>query len=168
MFGTLLELAGHRKLRAERVIPGRDHSEESARLIEQTQHLSAEIGRARLQRKDHSDLQATLDRAYAELDRIAGLEPEPARIEYDELDQRFRDWWGTHDTDARNGFLRAQGVKVVVSPNPLPEDLVLGRPDMIFSVSAIERPGLHAVLDMGNLAELLNRAEDVPVTIRQP
>ena len=58
VFSTLLEFAGHRELRYERLIPGRDYSEESARLIEQTQHLQAEIGRARLHRRDYSDLQA--------------------------------------------------------------------------------------------------------------
>lgn len=166
VFGTLLELAGHRRLRAERVIPGRDYSEESARLIEQTQHLAAEIGRARLQRKDYTELQATLDNAYAELDRIAGLEPEPARLAYDETNQTFKEWWDAHDQTARNSFLRDQGVKIVVSPDPLPEDLVLARPDMIFSVSAIERDGFHAILYMGNLADLLSRASDVPVTVR--
>jgi site-specific DNA recombinase len=166
VFGTLLELAGHRRLRAERVIPGRDHSEESARLIEQTQHLQADIGRARLQRRDYSELQATLDRANAELDRLAALDPEPARLEYDELDQTFQDWWDAHDSPARNEFLRQQGVKIVVSPDPLPEDLVLARPDMIFSVSVIERDGFHAILYMGNLGDLLNRAGNVPITVR--
>ena len=31
-----------------------------------------------------------------------------------------------HDAAARNAFLRDQGVKVVVSPEPLPTDLALG------------------------------------------
>jgi site-specific DNA recombinase len=168
VFGTLLELAGHRKLRAERVIPGRDYSEAMARIIEQTQHLQAEIGRARL-RKDReaiSELQSQLDNASAELDRIADLDPEPARLEYDETHQTFLDWWDSNDQAARNAFLRDQGVKIVVSPDPLPEDLVLARTDMIFSVSLIERPGIHAVLYLGNLSELLSRADDLPVTVK--
>lgn len=167
VFGTLLELAGHRKLRTKRLIAGRDHIEESARLIEQTQHLTAEIGRARLQRKDYSELQATLDVANAELDRLANLEPEPARIEYEDTGMTFRQWWDSHDTAARNAFLRDQGVKVVVSPEPLPTDLALSRPDMIWSVAVIERPGMHAILYMGDLAELLNRASELSITVNE-
>lgn len=76
---TLLELAGHAKLRTERLIPGRDYSEEMARLIERTQHTQAEIGRARIARKDYSELQERLDADNAELDRLAALDPIPAR-----------------------------------------------------------------------------------------
>ncbi|MCW2907569.1 MAG: putative integrase [Actinomycetia bacterium] len=166
-FGTLLDLAGHRKLRTKRLIAGRDRSEESARLIEQTQHLTAEIGRARLQRKDYPELQATLDAANAELDRLAALEPEPARIEYEDTGMTFAEWWDTHDTAARNAFLRDQGVKLIVSPDPLPTDLALSRPDMIWPVAAIERPGMHAILYMGDLAELLNRASELPITVNE-
>jgi site-specific DNA recombinase len=167
VFGTLLDLAGHRKLRTKRLIAGRDRSEESARLIEQTQHLTAEIGRARLQRKYYSELQATLDAANAELDRLAALEPEPARIEYEDTGMTFAEWWDTHDTAARNAFLRDQGVRVVVSPDPLPTDLALARPDRIWSVAAIERPGMHAILYMGDLAELLNRASELSITVNE-
>lgn len=169
VFGTLLELAGHRRLRKERLIPGRDYSEESARLIEQTQHLVAEIGRARLQRRDYTDLQMTLDAAYAEIDRLATLEPEPARLEHDELDQTFAQWWEANDASARNAFLRDQGVRAAVSPDPMPSnDLALARPEMIFSVAAIERPEFHAILYLGDLKKLLNRASDLPVTVREP
>ena len=69
----------------------------------------------------------------------------------------FAQWWETHDTAARNGFLRDQGVKVVVSLDPLPAELALSRPDMIWSVAVIERPDLHAILYMGDLAELHGR-----------
>ena len=64
--------------------------------------------------------------------------------------------------------MRDQGVKVVVSPEPLPEDLALSRPDMIFSVAIIERPGMHAILYLGNLSDLLRRASELPVTVREP
>jgi hypothetical protein len=166
VFSTLLELAGHRKLRTERLIPGRDYSEELARVQDQISHLSREIVQARVKRKDYSELQATLDAANAEVDRLIDLDPIPSRMEYDETGQTFQDWWDAHDQTARNAFLREQGVKVVVSPDPLPEDLVLARPDMIWSVSAIERPGMHAILYMGNLGELLNRAGDLSTTVR--
>jgi hypothetical protein len=100
------------------------------------------------------------------MDRLIDLEPDPARIEHEDTGLTFREWWDTHDTAARNAFLRDQGVKVVVSPDPLPSDLFLARPEMIWSVAAIERPGLHAILHMGNLGELLRRTSDLPVTVQ--
>ena len=167
VFDTLLEVAGARMLRTERIIPGRDYSEESARLIEQTQHLQAEIGRARLQRRDYSDLQAMLDAANAELDRLATLDPGPARMEYTETGMTFRQWWKTNDQVTRNAFMRDQGVRVAVSPDPLPmDDLFVSRADRFWSVAAVERPGMHAILHMGDLGELLRRASDLPVTVQ--
>jgi DNA invertase Pin-like site-specific DNA recombinase len=168
VFGTLLELAGHRKLRTKRLIEGRDYSEEMARVQEQIVHLEREIVKARMARRDFSDLQAKKDAANAEMDRLIDLDPVPATIEYGDTGLTFRQWWDTHDAAARNAFLRDQGVKVVLGPDPLPEDLVLARPDMIWSVAAIERPGMHAILYMGDLGELLNRASDLSVTVSSP
>jgi hypothetical protein len=165
VFSTLLELAGPRKLRTKRVIAGRDHIEDMARVQEQLVHLEREIVQARMQRKDFSGLQAQKDAANAEMDRLIDLEPEPARIEYEDTGLTFREWWDTHGTAERNAFLREQGVKVVVSPDPLPDDLVLARPDMIWSVAIIDRPGMHAILYMGDLTELLNRASDLSITV---
>jgi site-specific DNA recombinase len=165
VFGPLLELAGHRKLRTKRLISGRDHSEDMARVQEQIVHLEREIIKARMQREDHSGLQAQKDVANAEMDRLIGLEPEPARIVYEDAGMTFQQWWDTHDDAARNGFLRDQGVKVVISPDPLPEDLLLARPDKFFEVTAIDRPGMHAILHLGDLTELLSRAGDLPVTL---
>lgn len=169
VFSTLFDLAGHRKLRTERLVPGRDYSEESARLIEQTQHLQAEIGRARLQRKDYSELQATLDAANAELDRLAALDPIPARLEYDETDQTFREWWELNDQAARNAFLREQGVRAVVSPDRLPsieyQEGPLTALD-ITKMAIIDRPGMHVVIYLGNLGDLLRRASDLSITVR--
>src|SRR5216683_3282696 len=51
VFSTLLELAGHRKLRTERLIPGRGYSEELARVQDQISHLSREVVQARVKRK---------------------------------------------------------------------------------------------------------------------
>ena len=84
VFGTLLELAGHRKLRTERLIPGQDHSEDMARVQEQIVHPEREILRARMQRENFSGLQAQKDAANAETDRLIDLEPEPARIEHED------------------------------------------------------------------------------------
>jgi site-specific DNA recombinase len=168
VFGTLLELAGHRKLRTKRLIAGRDSIEGMARVQEQLVHLEREIVKARIQRKDFSVLQAQKDAANVEMDRLIDLEPEPARIEYEDTGMTFKEWWDSHDTAARNAFLRDQGVKVVVSPEPLPTDLALSRPDMIWSMAVIGRPGMHAILYMGDLAELLNRASELSITISAP
>lgn len=168
VFGTLLELAGHRKLRTKRLIAGRDYIEEMARVQEQLVHLEREIVKARMQREDFSGLQAQKDAANAELDRLIDREPEPARIEYEDTGMTFQQWWDTHDTAARNAFLRDQGVKVVVSPEPFPADLALSRPDMIWSVAVIERPGMHVLLYMGDLAELLSRASELSITVSAP
>ena len=56
---------------------------------------------------------------------------------------------------------------MVVSPEPLPTDLALARPDMIWSVAAIKRPGMHAILYMGDLAELLTRASELSITVSE-
>ncbi|MGI8450645.1 MAG: recombinase family protein [Streptosporangiaceae bacterium] len=168
VFGTLLELAGHRKLRTKRLIAGRDYIEDMARVQEQLVHLEREIVKVRMQRKDFSGLQAQKDAANAELDRLIDREPEPARIEYEDTGMTFKRWWDTHDTAARNAFLRDQGVKVVVSPEPFPTDLALSRPDVIWSVAVIERPGMHVLLYMGDLTELLNRASELSITVCAP
>ncbi len=168
--GTLLELAGDRKLRTERLVPGRDYTEESARLIEQTQHLQAEIGRARIGRKDYSGLQATLDACNAELDRLATLDPVPARLEYDESDQTFRDWWGMSDVTARNAFLREHGVRVVVArgkfPPVEPQEGAMTALD-VTRMAILERPGMNLVVYLGSLGDLLRCAIDLSITIRQ-
>jgi site-specific DNA recombinase len=168
--GTLLDLAGDRKLRTERMVPGRDYSEESARLIEQTQHLQAEIGRARLARKDYSDIQATLDIANAELDRLATLDYIPARLEYDDTDQTFRDWWELNDQPARNAFLREHGVRAIVTRHALPPieypDTPLTGLDMA-RMAIIERPGMYVVVHLGNLGDLLRRAGDLSITVKE-
>lgn len=167
VFGTLLELAGNRKLRTKRLIAGRDYIEEMARVQEQIVHLEREILNARMQRKDASGIRAQKDAAEVEMDRLIDLEPEPARIEYDDTGLTFRQWWDTHDTTARNTFLRDQGVKVIVSPDPLPPELGLSRPEMIWSVAVIERPGMYAILNLGDLISLLERASDLAITINE-
>jgi hypothetical protein len=150
------------------MVAGRDHIEDMARVQEQIVHLEREILKARMEREDFSDLTAQKEVANAEMDRLIDLEPEPARIEYEDTWVTFKEWWDTHGDAARNAFLREQGVKVVISPDPLPGDLVLSRPDRIWSVAAIERPGMHAILYMGDLGELLNRASDLSITVSAP
>jgi hypothetical protein len=81
VFGALLELAGHRRLRTKRLIAGRDRSEDMAAVQEQIVHLEREILKARMERKEFSHLQVQKDAANAEMDRLIDIEHEPARIE---------------------------------------------------------------------------------------
>jgi hypothetical protein len=60
----------------------RDYSEEKARVQEQIVHLEREIIKLRMRREDFSALQSQKDAADAQMDRLIGLEPEPAHIEY--------------------------------------------------------------------------------------
>ena len=151
VFGTLLELAGHRKLRTKRLVAGRDYAEEMARVQEQIVHLEREILKARVKREDYSGLSDQKDAANAEMDRLINLEPEPACVEYQDTGLTFAQWWDTHGHAERNAFLRDQGVRVAVSPDPLAEDIVLVRPDRTFSLAVIERPGICAILHLGDL-----------------
>jgi site-specific DNA recombinase len=168
VFGALLELFGHKKLRTKRLIAGRDHSENMAKLQEQIIHLEREILKARMERKAFSDLTAQKEVASAEMDRLIDLQPEPARIEYEDTGVTFKEWWDTHADAARNAFLREQGVKVIVSPEPLPEGLALANRDNVSSVSAFERPGMYGILYTGDLAEMLSRASDLSITTSAP
>lgn len=163
VFATLLELAGWQRLTEKRLIPGRDFSEESAWLIEQTQRLQAEISRARLARRDYSDLQTQLDSAGSELDRLAALDPEPARIEYTPTGLTFRQWWEAHDLTARREFLAAQGVKVYVHRTEMPAIDDASRPPGQRTMAIIDKPGLKAVVYLGNLGELLRRSGELTV-----
>jgi site-specific DNA recombinase len=168
VFGTLLEVAGHRELTREHVEEGRDYAEEAARLIEQTAHLQTEISRARLKRQDYPGLQATLDAAYAELDRIADLEPEPAKVTRIPTGMVFREWWEAMEGDParRNTFLRDSGIRVEVHADRMPEVDYTSRPVGQRTMAAVDETGLHAVLYLGSLGEILRKASDLPVTIR--
>jgi DNA invertase Pin-like site-specific DNA recombinase len=164
VFGELLRSAGDRYLTEERIVAGRDYSEEMAKLIERTQWISGEVSRARL-RKDRekvSEMQALLDVANAELDRFADLEPEPATIERTSLDVTFRDWWEASDPVTRNGFLRANNVRAEVHRDKMPE-IITDRPAGQRSIAAVNEPGLHVMLYLGNLGELLRRAGDLTI-----
>jgi site-specific DNA recombinase len=158
----LLSLVGGYEVLEKTHTPGRDYSEDIARVAAQIGHLYMEIQVESLSGQDVSGKQETLKRAQDELARLHSLKPVKASTKPVKTGKTFRQHWESLGTVQRSEFLRQQNVKVVVSRNALPVDeLALARPDMILSVSAIERPGLGAVLYLGNLGELLDRAASV-------
>jgi hypothetical protein len=99
--------------------------------------------------------QAALNRAQSELDRLAALEPEPARTEPVPLGVTFARHWEGLNTVQRNEFLRSAGVRALASrDNPPPVELGTG------SFTVIREKDLHAVVNVGNLGELLARVQD--------
>ena len=69
----LLALVGSRELVEEKVLAGRDFSEEINRVVEQMTHLFKEIQLAALSGEDVTGKQAILQRAEAELTRLHSL-----------------------------------------------------------------------------------------------
>ena len=169
----LLEEVGHVELTEDKLIPGRDYSEEIARVAERIGHLSTQVAIGKATKRDVSQDQAALDRANAELARLSELEPIAARIEPVRLGKTFAQHWETLDTVGRNEFLRANGVRAEVRPmgdedkprnfkvnvsvvregTPVPaENESTSR--MVF----IDADGRHITLLLGNLAKLRDRA----------
>jgi len=174
VYDKLLEVVGDVELTEDRLIPGRDYSEEIAKVIEQVTHLSKEIALARVTRRDVTREQATLERANAELDRLSNLEPVAATIEPVRLGTTFRTHWETLDTIGRNEFMRSNEVRALVEPWDYDmEDIDYG-PEVDTSRMLFDRPvaipiddgrmityygdGMRIVLHLGNLAKLRKMA----------
>lgn len=162
VFSALLEFAGDAYLTERKLIPGRDYSEEIARIGEQIGHLSGVVAIGQATGKDVSQEAEMLARAQAEIRRLAALDPVPARIDPVATGKRFRAHWESLDTVGRNRFLRDAGVRAVISKEGLPPlDLTAGpmTPLEIPRTVIVERDGMHAVIDFGGLGDLLRRAE---------
>jgi site-specific DNA recombinase len=171
--GKLLEVVGHVELTEDKLIPGRDYSEEIAKVAERIGHLSTQVAIGTATKRDVSQDQGALDRAQAELARISEFEPVPARIEPVRLGVTFAQHWETLDTVGRNEFLRANGVRAEVRPmsdEDKPRNLNVNVsvvrsgtpvPDENESTSRmvlIDADGMHVTLLLGNLAKLRDRA----------
>jgi hypothetical protein len=159
--GTLLAETGNVELTEDRLIPGRDHSEEIARVADQIGHLATAIAVGRATGKNVSAEQATLDRAQTELDRLASLKPVAARIEPVKLRKTFRRHWESLNTVGRNGFLRASKVRAVVSLDGLPPYSAASGPptaDEIPRWHLVERDGFAVGIDLGRLGKLRRTA----------
>jgi hypothetical protein len=161
VFGSLLELAGDAGLTEKKLIPGRDYSEEIAKIGEQIGHLSSLVAIGQATGKDVSRETAVLEQAQAEIQRLAALEPVAARVEPIKTGKTFREHWESLDTAGRNEFLRSARVRAVASRDEAPRLDTPGGPltpgDIPRSV-IIDRDDLHVVIELGALADLLERA----------
>ena len=156
----LLALVGHAELTKDRLVPGHDFSEEMRKVADQISHLSGEIALGAVSGRDVRVEQQTLQNAYAELSRLAALKPVEDRVEPVSSGQTFRQKWQTLDAAGRNEFLRAARVRAVVSRDAeLPTEGQAGSmtPLEIPRVAFITGTGLHAVLYLGSLGEMLRR-----------
>ncbi|HEY9241088.1 MAG TPA: recombinase family protein, partial [Streptosporangiaceae bacterium] len=110
----LLALLGGVELTEDKVITGRDFSEDINRTVEQMTHLYKEIQLAALAGENVAGKQETLWRAQEELARLHALQPVEARVEPVSTGQTFRQRWATLDAAGRNEFLRSNVVRAVV------------------------------------------------------
>jgi site-specific DNA recombinase len=161
--GALLDLAGPYELVEKKLIPGRDYAEDIARVKDRLSRLAGDIEMGEALGDDVAELVAKRDRARAELRRLVALEPEAPRVEPVRTGKTFRAHWESLGTVQRNEFLRSAGVRVVAHRDELPAiEMEFRRGDMtgldIPRTSLVVENGLHAVVDLGNLRDLLARA----------
>jgi hypothetical protein len=112
--------------------------------------------------------QETLKRAHDELARRAALKPVEARMEPIRTGQTFRRKWESLDAQGRNEFLRAAAVRAVVSRDRLPPIEDQAGPMTSLDIprkAIITDTGLHAVVYLGSLGDMLRRANDLAATI---
>jgi hypothetical protein len=160
----LLALVGDVELVETKLIAGRDDSEDIARVAEQIGHLFAEIQVEVLTGKDVREKQATLRRAQEELARLHSLTPVQDREEPVRTGQTFRQRWESLDASGRNGFLRKTKVRAVVSRDELPPIKHEAGPVIRLDIprtAITDRPGLYAVVYLGNLGDMQRRASSM-------
>jgi hypothetical protein len=111
--------------------------------------------------QDVGEKQAALRQAQEELARLHSRKHAEARVEHIRTGMTFRQEWVSLNAAGRNEFLRTAKVRVVVSREELPqiEDqqgllTFLGIP----KTAIIDKPGLHAVIYLGRLGDMLSRA----------
>ena len=161
----LLVLVGEVELTESKPVAGHDYFEEMKRVAEQIAHLSGEVALGAVSGRDVRADQETLQRAHAELARLADLKPVAARSEPVKTGQTFRQKWAALDVRGRNEFLRATRVRAVVSRDEMPPIEKQAGPVTtagIPRIALITDPGLHAVVYLGSLGDML--AATAPVT----
>jgi DNA invertase Pin-like site-specific DNA recombinase len=157
----LLSLVGSYEVLETRLTPGRDYSEDIARVAEQIGHLYMEIQVESLSGQDVSGKQETLKRAQDELARLHALKPVKAGMKPVKTGVTFRTKWEALDDSGRNEFLRSAGVHAVVSREELPSlEHQQGplTPLEVPRMALIDKPGLYAVIYLGGLGDMLSRA----------
>lgn len=163
----LLALLGDREVIESRLIPGRDYSEDIARVAEQIGHLFSEIQVEALSGQDVREKQATLARAQGELARLHALKPVKGRLEPRNTGQTFREKWESLDPMGRNEFLRGATVRAVASRDGMPPIEHQQRPLTPLDIprtAIIDRPKLQAVIYLGSLDNILRRADSLTAT----
>ncbi len=162
VYGALLGLVGSYEMVERKMTAGRDYAEDIARMKDQLSHLAGEIEMGEALGGDVAGLIVKRDRARAELRRLVGLEPVAPRVEPVRTGKTFRKHWEGLGTVQRNEFLRSAGVRAVASKDDLPPlDLPAGplNPLEIPRSVIIDEDDLHAVVYLGGLRDLLERAE---------
>ena len=164
VFRALLDNAGWYELTERKMIPGRDYSEDVARLAETIGHLSTKIAVGRATRKDVADDEAALQRAQDQLDRIASLEPEPARVEPVRTGETLRKRLEELDVPGRNQFLQSAGVRAVAHKTDMPPmEMEFSRGDMtgldIPRTAIVTEDDLHVIVYLGKLRGMLALAD---------
>jgi site-specific DNA recombinase len=157
----LLALVGGVELTENKPVPGRDYSEDMKRVAEQIAHLSGEVALGAVSGRDVRADQETLQRAHAELARLADLKPVAASSEPVRTGQTFRQKWESLDVPGRNEFLRAARVRAVVSRDEMPPIEEQAGPVTtagIPRIALITDPCLHAVIYLGSLGDMLAAA----------
>ena len=166
----LLALVGDVELTENKPVPGHDYSEEMKRVAEQIGHLAGEIALAAVSGHDIREKQETLQRAHAELARLAALKPVKADVTPVRSGQTFRQTWETLDVNGRNEFLRTAAVRAVVSRDTMPPIENQAGPVTTLDIprmAIITDTSLHAVVYLGSLGDMLHRASD-PAAIVSP
>lgn len=164
----LLALMGDVELTEDKVIPGRDFSEDINRTVEQITDLYKEIQLAALAGEDVTGRQETLQRAQAELARLHAHTLVKVRAEPVRTGQTFRKRWESLDAAGRNEFLRSHGVRAVVSREGAPPIEYQAGPKTALDIprtALIDRPDLYAVIYLGSLGDMLRPASALSATV---
>jgi DNA invertase Pin-like site-specific DNA recombinase len=159
--GELLSLVGSYEVMEKGLTPGRDYSEDIARIAEQIGQLYMEIQVESLSGQDVSERQETLKRAQDELTRLHSLKPVKAGMKPMNTGVTFHRKWETLDDSGRNEFLRSADVRAVVSREELPSIEHQEGPLTPLEVprlAIVDKPGLHAVFYLGGLGDMLRYA----------
>ncbi len=161
VFDKLLELVGDIEMTESKLVPGRDYSEEMAKVVEQIRHLSGEVELGTALGHDATQQQATLDAAKAELRRLGQLKPVPARIEPVGAGRTFRQRWNELDVQGRNAYLRESEIEVYIEPwaDNLLHVLSMPKPASDQAVILFGE-GMRIVIDLGKLEKLRQQARN--------
>jgi DNA invertase Pin-like site-specific DNA recombinase len=154
----LLAMCGHVRLRDTRLVKARDFTEDISRTAEQIADLYRQVQLGALSGQDVRPLQEQLKRTEAELARLHAIPREEDRLEESETGETYRQKWDGMTVVQRSEFLRNNSVRAVVSRDALPPVDFEARPVGRRTMAIIDQPGMHAVIYLGNLGDLLARA----------